>query len=83
MEGERGADLGIEIGVSVEVDHRKGLSLQLLQKRPGALVLLDDYAYYGYFSQKLAMDQFAQEKGINILSLPTGQGLVLKPLVAR
>ena len=34
MEGERGADLGVEIGVAVEVDHRKGLSLQLLQKRP-------------------------------------------------
>ncbi|HMH03675.1 MAG TPA: class I SAM-dependent methyltransferase [Candidatus Udaeobacter sp.] len=50
---------------------------------PGALVLLDDYAYYGYFSQKLAMDQFAQEKGIKILSLPTGQGLVLKPLDAH
>jgi hypothetical protein len=50
---------------------------------PGAVVLLDDYAYYGYFSQKLAMDQFAREKGINIMSLPTGQGLVLKPLDAR
>jgi len=47
------------------------------------VVLLDDYAYYGYFSQKLAMDQFAQEKGIKILSLPTGQGLVLKPLDAH
>jgi hypothetical protein len=50
---------------------------------PGAVVLLDDYAYYGYFSQKLAMDQFAQEKGIKILSLPTGQGLVMKPLDAH
>jgi hypothetical protein len=50
---------------------------------PGAVVLLDDYAYYGYLSQKLAMDQFAQEKGVKILSLPTGQGLLLKPLNAR
>jgi SAM-dependent methyltransferase len=47
---------------------------------PGAVVLLDDYAYYGYLSQKLAMDKFAQEKGIKILSLPTGQGLLVKPL---
>src|SRR5438876_427641 len=46
---------------------------------PGAPVLLDDYAFYGYVSQKIAMDRFAQEKGINILSLPTGQGLLLKP----
>jgi SAM-dependent methyltransferase len=45
---------------------------------PGAFVLLDDYAYYGYVSQKVAMDSFAREKGINILSLPTGQGLLAK-----
>jgi len=50
---------------------------------PGAFVLLDDYAYYGYFSQKSAMDRFAQEKGINILSLPTGQGLLVKPVDVR
>jgi SAM-dependent methyltransferase len=50
---------------------------------PGAFVLLDDYAYYGYLSQKTAMDRFAQEKGIKILSLPTGQGLLVKPVDAR
>ena len=50
---------------------------------PGAYVLLDDYAYYGYLSQKLAMDQFAQEKRIKILSLPTGQGLLVKPVDSR
>jgi SAM-dependent methyltransferase len=47
---------------------------------PGAFVLLDDYAYYGYLSQKIAIDRFAQEKGIKILSLPTGQGLLVKPV---
>ncbi len=46
---------------------------------PGALVLLDDYAYRGYRSQKLAMDEFAESKGVSILSLPTGQGLMIKP----
>jgi SAM-dependent methyltransferase len=50
---------------------------------PGAFVLLDDYAYYGYLSQKIAMDRFAQEKGIKILSLPTGQGLLVKPVDVR
>jgi Macrocin-O-methyltransferase (TylF) len=44
----------------------------------GAFVLLDDYAYHGYRSQKIAMDNFASEKGHNILSLPTGQGLLIK-----
>jgi SAM-dependent methyltransferase len=50
---------------------------------PGAVVLFDDYAYHGYVSQKIAMDQFAQEKQIEIVSLPTGQGLLLKPLDIR
>lgn len=46
---------------------------------PGAPVLLDDYAYHGYRSQKLAMDDFAQRHNVVILSLPTGQGLMIKP----
>jgi len=46
---------------------------------PGAPVLLDDYAYYGYESQKQAMDTFAAARGLSILSLPTGQGLLIKP----
>ncbi len=60
-------------------------AIQLFWERlvPGAFVLLDDYAYYGYLSQKIAMDRFAQEKGIKILSLPTGQGLLLKPVNTR
>lgn len=46
---------------------------------PGALVLLDDYAYRGYRAQKVAMDRFAEARANKILSLPTGQGLLLKP----
>ena len=46
---------------------------------PGAFMLLDDYAYYGYPEQKAAMDVFAVEKNIDICSLPTGQGLIIKP----
>ena len=46
---------------------------------PGAIVLLDDYAYHGYEAQKAAMDTFAQQKNVMIASLPTGQGLLLKP----
>lgn len=45
----------------------------------GAPILLDDYAYIGYRHQKLAMDDFAARKGVHILSLPTGQGLIVKP----
>ncbi|MDC0108602.1 hypothetical protein OAI35_02750 [Paracoccaceae bacterium] len=44
----------------------------------GAPVLLDDYAYKGYEYQKQAMDAFASDYGVSILSLPTGQGLLVK-----
>ncbi len=46
----------------------------------GAPVLLDDYAYLGYTQQKYALDDFARERCVSICSLPTGQGLLTKPL---
>ena len=45
---------------------------------PGAVVLLDDYSYYGHGAQQSALDQFAAEVGTEILSLPTGQGLIVR-----
>ncbi len=44
----------------------------------GGVVLLDDYAYYGYELQKQALDRVAHAFGRDILSLPTGQGLLIK-----
>jgi hypothetical protein len=46
---------------------------------PGAVVLLDDYAYFGYEPQKRAMDDFAASKGVSVCSLPTGQGMLIRP----
>ncbi|MBS9476702.1 methyltransferase domain-containing protein [Ancylobacter radicis] len=45
----------------------------------GAVVLLDDYAYVGYRQQKLGMDACVKKFGVGVLSLPTGQGLIIKP----
>jgi O-methyltransferase len=46
---------------------------------PGAMVVLDDYGWAPYALQKEAMDSFADRKNISILTLPTGQGLIVKP----
>jgi hypothetical protein len=46
---------------------------------PGAPVVLDDYGWSHYRPQKEAMDAFAGRNGVSILTLPTGQGLLLKP----
>jgi hypothetical protein len=45
----------------------------------GAIVVLDDYAQRLFHPQKIGLDAVASEKGVKIASLPTGQGLLLKP----
>jgi O-methyltransferase len=46
----------------------------------GAVIVLDDYAWGGYhMGQKLAFDEFAAKRGVEVLSLPCGQGLIIKP----
>jgi hypothetical protein len=44
----------------------------------GGAILLDDYAYCGCEAQKIAIDELGSELGFSTLSLPTGQGLVIK-----
>lgn len=46
---------------------------------PGAMTLFDDYAYVGYESQNEALNALAEKLEARILSLPTGQGLLVKP----
>jgi hypothetical protein len=45
----------------------------------GASVILDDYGWKGCEAQKNAADQFAALRGVRVLALPTGQGLLIKP----
>lgn len=45
----------------------------------GGVVILDDYGFAGHEAQKHAADAFARRHGVDILPLPTGQGLLLKP----
>jgi O-methyltransferase len=46
---------------------------------PGAIVVLDDYAFTGYESQHHAWNDFAESRGLMILTVPTGQGILIKP----
>ncbi|MHA1941162.1 MAG: TylF/MycF/NovP-related O-methyltransferase [Candidatus Hodarchaeales archaeon] len=45
---------------------------------PGAIVLLDDYGFHGHNEQKTAIDSLGSMIGFKVLSLPTGQGLIVK-----
>ena len=49
---------------------------------PGAVVVLDDYAYQGFEASHRSANVVASEFGFSILSLPTGQGLTIKPFEA-
>ncbi len=44
----------------------------------GGVIVLDDYAYTGCEAQNAAHNEWASNKKIQILSLPTGQGLIVK-----
>jgi Macrocin-O-methyltransferase (TylF) len=45
---------------------------------PGGVVLLDDYAAYGYDALAKAIDDAASARETQVLSLPTGQGIIWK-----
>lgn len=45
----------------------------------GAVMVLDDYGWANHIAQKRSFDEFAFRKGVQVLPLPTGQGLILKP----
>lgn len=50
---------------------------------PGGIIILDDYGYGNVTNhQKAAHDAFAASKGVQVLSLPTCQGIIIKPLNA-
>jgi len=46
---------------------------------PGGVMVLDDYAFAGFEAQHVSADRVAAELGFSIVSLPTGQGLTIKP----
>jgi len=46
---------------------------------PGALILLDDYGFVGCRKQRIAADDWAKSAGVSVLSVATGQGLIVKP----
>jgi O-methyltransferase len=45
---------------------------------PGGMIVFDDYGWSGYRAQKDSADDFMGLRGLSVLELPTGQGLVVK-----
>jgi O-methyltransferase len=45
----------------------------------GGVMILDDYGFPSHIAQKKAFDNFAKEKNVSILYIPTGQAIIFKP----
>lgn len=77
VEIERVAYLSIDMNIAYP--ERKAIEYFWPKLSPGGLVVLDDYAFARYEEQHETMDAFAASVGVSILTLPTGQGLIVKP----
>lgn len=61
-------------------DPEKGALKRILPiLSPGGIIILDDYGWWGYSAQKVALDPIIAEAGLKVLELPTGQALLMKP----
>ena len=45
---------------------------------PGAIIVLDDYAWATHQDQRRAFDAFADRHDVRILTVPTGQGIIIR-----
>ncbi|MFC5067993.1 TylF/MycF/NovP-related O-methyltransferase [Flaviflagellibacter deserti] len=69
--------------LSVDLNHadaEKAVMDELWDRlSPSAIVVIDDYAFATHEDQHEMWDEFAASKKSSVLTLPTGQGLLVKP----
>jgi hypothetical protein len=75
---EFGAVAFLHIDMNCALPERSALEFFWDRLSPGAVILLDDYAYYGHDCQRDAIDAAARVRGAEVLSLPTGQGMIVR-----
>jgi len=63
----------------IDMNHPKpeaGVLEQVLPRlSSGGVIIFDDYGWWGYSAQKIAIDPIVAKHNLDILELPTGQGL--------
>jgi O-methyltransferase len=69
----------LSIDMNIHYPERAAIEYFWPKLSPGAFVVLDDYAWRGHEEQKDSLDEFARSVRVEILTLPTGQGLIVKP----
>jgi hypothetical protein len=76
MAAERVAFLHLDMNCAFP--ERSALEFFWDRLSPGAVVLLDDYSSFGHGCQQAAIDEVARRLGAPVLSLPTGQGVIVR-----
>jgi O-methyltransferase len=69
----------LHLDMNCALPERKAIEYFWDKITPGGVVLLDDYGWEYHEEQKATLDEFALTKGIEVVEMPTGQGLILKP----
>ena len=69
----------LSLDMNIAAPERAAIEFFWDKLSPGAVVILDDYGWASHDDQKATMDEFAAARGVPIATLPTGQGLLLKP----
>lgn len=69
------------LGVDMNITYPEVAALRYFWPRvvKGGIVICDNYGWIPYREQKLAIDRWAVEHDVEVMMLPTGQGLLIKP----
>ncbi|MED5529215.1 MAG: class I SAM-dependent methyltransferase, partial [Pseudomonadota bacterium] len=67
------------IDMNHPIAESKALEIILPKLSNGGVIIFDDYGWFTYSAQKSALDPIASTHDLEILELPTGQGLLIKP----
>jgi SAM-dependent methyltransferase len=68
----------LHIDMNCALPEQRALEFFWDRLSPGGVILFDDYMYYGHNCQREALDATARTRGAEVLSLPTGQGLIIR-----
>ena len=81
---ERAPERVAYLHVDLNAAEPERLTLEFFWDRllPGAMILFDDYGWVACEAQKKAIDEVLRERGVEAMTLPTGQCLAVKPLIS-
>jgi hypothetical protein len=73
-----GAVAFLHVDMNCALPEQRALDFFWDRMPSGAVILFDDYGYYGHDSQRDAIDAVLRGRGAEILALPTGQGVIVR-----